>query len=123
MEQRIRLLIEDHKRISELLRVVTEQLHKERSEVRSLKHKLKRSSQDISRLELAAGLQGGRARRKQQQGAANEWIEGAEWLDAQNEEQAEAKLQEARKRAQARVNMLIREIDRCVDLLNAPLGP
>ncbi len=151
LERRVRHLLEDHKRISELLRVVSDQLHTERSQVRSLKGQLQRAQSDISRLELTNGLttggrkggggtrgegtRGKRARgegggregegeRRGGGGAGGEWIDGGKWLDTQNEEEATAQQNEARKRAQARVNRLIREIDRCIDLINAmPMAP
>lgn len=87
LETRVRQLIDDHKRLSELCAELTTQRDALKAESRMLKERNKELDSELSRMQLTAGLAGeGRNREK----------------------------------ARTRVNRLMREVDKCIALLNKP---
>ncbi len=84
LESRARQLMDDHKRLSEVVRSLTAELTKLKGEKRSLEEENKRLQSELQRKELAEGLAG----------------------ESRN-----------REKARARVNRLMREVDKCIALL------
>lgn len=87
IEARVRQLIDDHRRLSELCTELTAQRDALRVEKRSLEEQIRRLDAEVARLQLAEGLAG----------------EGPN-----------------REKARARVNRLMREVDKCIALLGQP---
>ncbi len=83
---RIRQLIDDHRRLSELAAELAEENGTLKAENRSLQEKRKELETELSRMQLTAGFVG----------------------DDRD-----------RDKARARVNRLMREVDRCIALLSA----
>lgn len=87
IETRVRQLISDHRRLSELCRELSAQRDTLKSENRSLQERIRELDGRLSRMELSEGLSGGSRNRE---------------------------------RARARVNRLMREVDKCIALLERP---
>ena len=86
IEARVRQLIDDHKRLSDLCAELTAQRDTLRSEKRTLEERVRELDAELARMQLTEG--GGRNREK----------------------------------ARARVNRLMREVDKCIALLGQPLA-
>ena len=84
LESRVKQLMDDHKRLSEVVRELTTELTKLKGEKRSLEEENKSLRTELQRKELAEGLAG----------------------DSRN-----------REKARARVNRLMREVNKCIALL------
>lgn len=84
LESRVKQLLGDHKRLSEVARELTAEVAKLKAEKRALEEENKSLRTDLQRKELAEGLAG----------------------DSRN-----------RDKARARVNRLMREVDKCIALL------
>ncbi len=82
---RIRRLIDDHRRLSELRADLEAQCSALKAENRSLQERVRRLDAELSRRQLAEGLAGGDSDRE---------------------------------KARARINRLMREVDRCIALLD-----
>ena len=93
IEGRVRQLMDDHRRVSELcaspsgLRTVTAQRDALRAEKRSLEERVRELDAELARMQLAEGLAGGSRNRE---------------------------------KARARVNRLMREVDKCIALAEQP---
>lgn len=87
IEARIRQLIDDHRRLSELCAELTAQRDGLKAENRTLQERIRELDAELSRMQLAEGLAG----------------------EARN-----------REKARARVNRLMREVDKCIALLGTP---
>ena len=90
LEARVKQLIDDHKRLSELCTELTAQRDTLRSEKRTLEERVRELDAELARMQLAEGLAG----------------------ESRN-----------REKARARVNRLMREVDKCIVLLGQPLAP
>ena len=84
LESRVKQLMDDHKRLSEVVRELTTEVTKLKGEKRSLEEENKSLRTELQRKELAEGLAG----------------------DSRN-----------REKARARVNRLMREVNKCIALL------
>ena len=84
LESRVKQLMDDHKRLSGVVRDLTAEVTKLKSEKRGLEEENKSLRTELQRKELAEGLAG----------------------DSRN-----------REKARARVNRLMREVDKCIALL------
>ncbi|WP_462353283.1 hypothetical protein [Alistipes timonensis] len=89
LEARVKQLIDDHKRLSELCSELTAQRDTLRSEKRTLEERVRELDAELARMQLTEGLAG----------------------ESRN-----------RKKARARVNRLMREVDKCIALLGQPLA-
>ncbi|WP_295940730.1 hypothetical protein [uncultured Alistipes sp.] len=87
IENRIRQLVDDHKRLSELCVELTAQRESLKAENRTLQERIRELDGELSRKELTEGLAGGGHNRE---------------------------------KARARVNRLMREVDKCIALLGRP---
>ena len=87
IEARVRQLIDDHKRLSDLCAELTAQRDTLRSEKRTLEERVRELDAELARMQLTEGLAGGGRNRE---------------------------------KARARVNRLMREVDKCVALLGGP---
>ena len=87
IEARVRQLIDDHKRLSDLCAELTAQRDTLRSEKRTLEERVRELDAELARMQLTEGLAGGGRNRD---------------------------------KARARVNRLMREVDKCITLLNKP---
>ena len=85
IEARVRQLIDDHKRLSDLCAELTTL----RSEKRTLEERVRELDAELARMQLTEGLAGGGRNRE---------------------------------KARARVNRLMREVDKCIALLGQPLA-
>lgn len=91
LEARVRQLIDDHRRLSELCAQLTAECEALRSQKRSSEERIRALDAEVARMELTAGLAGE---------------------------------QRNREKARARVNRLMREVDKCIALLERPVaGP
>ena len=88
IEARVRQLIDDHKRLSDLCAELTAQRDTLRSE-RTLEERVRELDAELARMQLTEGLAGGGSNRE---------------------------------KARARVNRLMREVDKCIALLGQPLA-
>ena len=84
LESRVKQLMDDHKRLSEVVRELTTEVTKLKGEKRGLEEENKSLRTELQRKELAEGLAG----------------------DSRN-----------REKARARVNRLMREVNKCIALL------
>jgi uncharacterized coiled-coil DUF342 family protein len=89
IEARVRQLIDDHKRLSDLCAELTAQRDTLRSEKRTLEERVRELDAELARMQLTEGLAGGGRNRE---------------------------------KARARVNRLMREVDKCIALLGQPLA-
>ena len=89
IEARVRQLIDDHKRLSDLCAELTAQRDTLRSEKRTLEERVRELDAELARMQLTEGLAGGGSNRE---------------------------------KARARVNRLMREVDKCNALLGQPLA-
>ena len=89
LEARVKQLIDDHKRLSELCSELTAQRDTLRSEKRTLEERVRELDAELARMQLTEGLAG----------------------ESRN-----------REKARARVNRLMREVDKCIALLGQPLA-
>ena len=89
IEARVRQLIDDHKRLSDLCAELTAQRNTLRSEKRTLEERVRKLDAELARMQLTEGLAGGGRNRE---------------------------------KARARVNRLMREVDKCIALLGQPLA-
>ena len=89
IEARVRQLIDDHKRLSDLCAELTAQRDTLRSEKRTLEERVRELDAELARMQLTEGLAGGGSNRE---------------------------------KARARVNRLMREVDKCIALLGQPLA-
>ena len=87
IEARVRQLIDDHKRLSDLCAELTAQRDTLRSEKRTLEERVRELDAELARMQLTEGLAGGGRNRE---------------------------------KARARVNRLMREVDKCIALLGRP---
>ena len=87
IEARVRQLIDDHARLSDLCAELTAQCNAMRVEKRTLEERIKMLDAEVARMQLAEGLAGGGPNRE---------------------------------KARARVNKLMREVDKCIALLGKP---
>lgn len=87
IEARVRRLIDDHRRLSNLCAELTAQRDALKAENRSLEERIRSLESELARMQLAEGLAGGGPNRE---------------------------------KARARVNWLMREVDRCIALLGKP---
>lgn len=87
IENRIRQLMDDHKRLSELCVELTAQRDGLKAENRTLQERIRDLDGELSRMQLTEGLAG----------------------ESRN-----------REKARARVNRLMREVDKCIALLGRP---
>ena len=85
IEGRVRQLMDDHRRVSELCASLTAQRDALRAEKRSLEERVRELDAELARMQLAEGLAGG-----------------------------------SRNREKARVNRLMREVDKCIALAEQP---
>ena len=83
IEARVRQLIDDHKRLSDLCAELTAQRDTLRSEKRTLEERVRELDAELARMQLTEGLAGGGRNRE---------------------------------KARARVNRLMREVDKCIAL-------
>ena len=91
IEARVRQLIDDHKRLSDLCAELTAQRDTLRSEKRTLEERVRELDAELARMQLTEGLAGGGRNRE---------------------------------KARARVNRLMREVDKCIALLGQqPAAP
>ena len=81
IEARVRQLIDDHKRLSDLCAELTAQRDTLRSEKRTLEERVRELDAELARMQLTEGLAGGGRNRE---------------------------------KARARVNRLMREVDKCI---------
>lgn len=88
IEARVKQLIDDHRRLSELCAELTAQRDALRSEKRTLEVRVRELDAEVARMQLAEGLAG----------------------ESRN-----------RDKARARVNRLMREVDKCIALLGQSL--
>ena len=89
--RRVRQLIDDHKRLSDLCAELTAQRDTLRSEKRTLEERVRELDAELARMQLTEGLAGGGRNRE---------------------------------KARARVNRLMREVDKCIALLRQqPAAP
>ena len=86
IENRIRQLMDDHKRLSDQCAELTAQRDSLKAENRTLQERIRELDGELSRMQLTEGLAGSRNRDK----------------------------------ARARVNRLMREVDKCIALLGRP---
>ena len=86
IENRIRQLMDDHKRLSDQCAELTAQRDNLKAENRTLQERIRELDGELSRMQLTEGLAGGRNRDK----------------------------------ARARVNRLMREVNKCIALLGRP---
>lgn len=86
IEERIRVLVEDHRRLGGLCRELTAERDALRVSNRALEERVKELDAELSRMQLAEGLSGGGRNRE---------------------------------KARARVNRLMREVDKCIALLGS----
>ena len=84
IEARVRQLIDDHKRLSDLCAELTAQRDTLRSEKRTLEERVRELDAELARMQLTEGRN--------------------------------------REKARARVNRLMREVDKCIALLGQPLA-
>ena len=89
IEARVRQLIDDHKRLSDLCAELTAQRDTLRSEKRTLEERVRELDAELARMQLTEGLAGGGRNRE---------------------------------KARARVNRLMREVDKCIALMGQPLA-
>ena len=89
IEARVRQLIDDHKRLSDLCAELTAQRDTLRSEKRTLEERVRELDAELARMQLTEGLAGGGSNRE---------------------------------KARARVNRLMREVDKCIALLGQTLA-
>ena len=87
IEGRVRQLMDDHRRVSELCASLTGQRDALRAEKRSLEERVRELDAELARMQLAEGLAGGSRNRE---------------------------------KARARVNRLMREVDKCIALAEQP---
>lgn len=87
IEARIRQLIDDHKRLSDLCTELSAERDALRVEKRSLEERIRVLDAEVARMQLTEGLAGGGPNRD---------------------------------KARARVNRLMREVDKCIALLGKP---
>lgn len=87
IETRIRQLMDDHRRLTELCAELTAQREGLRNENRGLQERIRELDTELSRMQLAEGLAG----------------------EDRNKD-----------KARARVNRLMREVDKCIALLGKP---
>ena len=87
IEARVRLLIDDQKRLSGLCTEFAQQCDALQREKRALQEQVRDLAAEVAKLPLAAGLAGGRTNRD---------------------------------KARARVNRLMREVDKCIALVGNP---
>ena len=87
IEARVRQLIDDHKRLSDLCAELTTQRDTLRSEKRTLEERVRELDAELARMQLTEGLAGGGSNRE---------------------------------KARARVNRLMREVDKCIALAEQP---
>lgn len=87
IEARVRQLIDDHARLSDLCAELTAQCDALRAEKRALEERIKTLDAEVARMQLAEGLAGGGPNRD---------------------------------KARARINKLMREVDKCIALLGKP---
>ena len=85
IENRIRQLMDDHKRLSDQCAELTAQRDSLKAENRTLQERIRELDGELSRMQLTEGLTGGN-----------------------------------RDKARARVNRLMREVDKCIALLGRP---
>ena len=90
IEARVRQLIDDHKRLSDLCTELTAQRDTLRSEKRTLEERVRELDAELARMQLTEGLAGGGRNRE---------------------------------KARARVNRLMREVDKCIAAGPAAGGP
>ena len=87
IENRIRQLMDDHKRLSDQCAELTAQRETLRAEKRTLEERVRELDGELARMQLTEGLAG----------------------ESRN-----------REKARARVNRLMREVDKCIALLGRP---
>ena len=87
IENRIRQLMDDHKRLSDQCAELTAQRDNLKAENRTLQERIRERDGELSRMQLTEGLAG----------------------ESRN-----------REKARARVNRLMREVDKCIALLGRP---
>ncbi|MBQ7894064.1 MAG: hypothetical protein KHX48_11825 [Alistipes sp.] len=91
LEARVKQLIDDHRRLSELCAELTAQRETLRAEKRTLEERVRELDGELARMQLTEGLAG----------------------ESRN-----------REKARARVNRLMREVDKCIALLGQqPAAP
>lgn len=87
IENRVRRLIADHRRMEALCNELATRCERLKGENRSLQERIRELDGELSRMQLTAGLAGGGRNRE---------------------------------KARARVNRLMREVDKCIALLDVP---